>query len=277
MLGIQAVALFAGLLPNMVVLKPVANMYSQPSEDASLVSQAIYATNVNAIEEHDAWTRVRTPDDYTGWIPTADLRPGREYATRGRVAEVESLFAHIYRETDVTMHRPLITVPFETKLEVVAEPPDNPRWIEVRLADDRHGWVQSGDISFAPKLLTVPEMLAFSKRFLGLPYTWGGTSSFGYDCSGFTQMLERRRGVLMPRDSQPQANWSGVVPVRREELQPGDLLFFGSSPAEISHTGVYLGEGKFISATAWQTPMVRIDDLGDHHWTQLLVEARRVK
>jgi gamma-D-glutamyl-L-lysine dipeptidyl-peptidase len=277
MLGIQAVALFAGLLPNMVVLKPVANMYSQPSEDARVVSQAIYATNVKAIEEHDAWTRVRTPDDYTGWIPTADLRPGREYATRGRVAEVESLFAHIYRETDVTMHRPLITVPFETKLEVVAEPPDNPRWIEVRLADDRHGWVQSGDISFAPKLLTVPEMLAFSKRFLGLPYTWGGTSSFGYDCSGFTQMLERRRGVLMPRDSQPQANWSGVVPVRREELQPGDLLFFGSSPAEISHTGVYLGEGKFISATAWQTPMVRIDDLGDHHWTQLLVEARRVK
>jgi len=271
------VALFAAIVPNMVVLKPVANMYSHPSEDASVVSQAIYGTNAKAIEEQGAWTRVRTPDEYAGWIPTADLRAGQEYATRGRVAEVQSLFAHIYRETDVTTHRPLITVPFETKLEVVAEPPDNPRWIEVRLADHSRGWIQSGDVSFAPKPLSVPEMLAFSKRFLGLPYTWGGTSSFGYDCSGFTQMLERRRGVLMPRDSQPQADWSGVVPVSRENLKPGDLLFFGSSPTKITHTGISLGEGKFISATAWQTPMVRIDDLGDSHWTQLLVEARRVK
>ena len=72
-------------------------------------------------------------------------------------------------------------------------------------------------------------MLALSKTFLGLPYTWGGTSSYGYDCSGFTQMLERRRGVIMPRDAQPQADWSGVVPVERKDLQPGDLLYFGSS------------------------------------------------
>ena len=101
-------------------------------------------------------------------------------------------------------------------------------------------------------------------RFLGLPYTWGGTSSFGYDCSGFSQMLQRRRGILMPRDAQPQADWDGVRAVeRREELQPGDLLYFGSSPKKITHTGVYLGDGKFINATTHETPMVRIDDLND--------------
>ena len=57
----------------------------------------------------------------------------------------------------------------------------------------------------------------------------------------------------------------------RKDLQPGDLLYFGSSDKHITHTGVYLGDDKFISATTHETPMVRIDDLSDPHWTRLLV------
>ena len=70
---------------------------------------------------------------------------------------------------------------------------------------------------------------------------------------------------------QPQADWSGVVPVERKDLAPGDLLYFGSSAKHITHTGIYLGDGKFINATTHETPMVRIDDLNDPHWTRLLV------
>ena len=275
--GIAALALFAAALPSAVVLRPVANMYSKPSEDADVVSQAIYGANVTLVEKQPGWARIRTADDYLGWTPLASLRPGEPYAARGRVAEVASLFAHIYREANVTRHAPLITLPFEARLEVIAEPPDNTRWLEVRLADDRPGWVQSADVSFGAQPLTIPEMLAFSKRFLGLPYTWGGTSSYGYDCSGFMQMLNRQRGVNMPRDAQPQADWSGVVPVQRQDLAPGDLLYFGSSDKKITHTGMYLGDGKFINATTWQTPTVRIDDLNEPHWSKLLVAIRRVK
>jgi gamma-D-glutamyl-L-lysine dipeptidyl-peptidase len=269
-------ALFAAALPNAVVLRPVLNLYSQPTEDADVVSQAIYASNVGILEQKDGWARVRTADDYSGWAPLAGLRAGAPYASKGRVAEVQSLFAHIYREASVTKHAPVVTVPFETKLEVIAEP-EGQRWIQVRLPDDRSGWAQLGDVVFDAKRLTMPEMLALSRKFLGLPYTWGGTSSFGYDCSGFAQMLERRRGVLMPRDAQPQAEWSGVVAVARAELQPGDLLYFGSSEKRITHTGVYLGGGQFINATTHETPMVRIDNLDDPHWTRLLVAMRRVK
>ena len=137
--------------------------------------------------------------------------------------------------------------------------------------------MQTGDVTLNASRLSTAEMLALSRKFLGLPYTWGGTSSFGYDCSGFTQMLERRRGVNMPRDAQPQAEWSGVAPVERKDLEPGDLLYFGSSEKHITHTGMYLGEGKFINATTHLTPMVRIDDLNDPYWTRLLVAIRRVK
>lgn len=269
-------ALFAAALPNAVVLRPVLNMYSHPTEDADVVSQAIYAANVGVLEQKEGWARIRTADDYTGWAPLAALRTGQPYAVKGRVAEVQSLFAHIYREASVTKHAPVVTVPFETRLEVIAEP-EGQKWIQVRLPDDRSGWAQLGDVAFDPKPLDIPAMLALSRKFLGLPYTWGGASSFGYDCSGFAQMLERRRGVSMPRDAQPQADWSGVAPVARQDLQPGDLLYFGSSEKKITHTGVYLGGGQFINATTYETPMIRIDNLDDPHWTRLLVAMRRVK
>ena len=270
-------ALFAAVVPNAVVRQPVTNMYRGPSEDAEVVSQAIYGANVSMLEQKEGWAHIRTGDEYMGWTPLKALILGPAYASTGKTAEVQSLFAHIYREASVTHHAPLLTVPFESRLEVVGDPQADSRWLQVRLADDQSGWIQAGDVSLTPKKMTIPEMLEFSKRFLGLPYTWGGTSSYGYDCSGFSQMLGRRRGLNMPRDAQPQAEWSGVVAVDRKDLQPGDLLYFGSSEKKITHTGIYLGDGKFINATTYLTPMVRIDDLNEAHWTKLLVAARRVK
>jgi hypothetical protein len=275
--ALATLALFAAALPTAVVLQPVANMYSRPSTDADVVSQAIFGANVGILEQKEGWAHIRTADDYLGWTPLSALLPGKPYADGGRVAEVQSLFAHIYRESSVTKHAPLLTVPFESRLEVAGEPTDGARWFQVRLPDGRAGWVQAGDVSLDLKPLTIAETLEFSKRFLGLPYTWGGTSSYGYDCSGFSQMLARRRGVLMPRDAQPQAEWSGVTSVDRQNLLPGDLLYFGASEKKITHTGIYLGDGKFINATTHLTPMVRIDDLNDAYWTKLLVAARRLK
>jgi SH3-like domain-containing protein len=275
---LAAVALFAAALPNAIVLEPVANMYSRPSRDADVVSQAIYGANVAVMEEQDGWARIRTTDEYTGWTPLQSLLKGKPYAAEGKVAEVQSLFAHIYREASVTRHAPLITAPFEAKLEVIAQPEGDARWLQVRLPDDRAGWIQAGDISLEPKKLSIAETLEFAKRFLGLPYTWGGTSSYGYDCSGFSQMLGRRRGLSMPRDAQPQADWDGATPVeRKEDLQPGDLLYFGSSTKKITHTGIYMGDGRFINATTHEKPMIRIDDLNDEHWSGILVAMRRVK
>jgi cell wall-associated NlpC family hydrolase len=90
-------------------------------------------------------------------------------------------------------------------------------------------------------------------------------------------MLERQRGIEMPRDADLQAAWSGVLPVKREELQPGDLLFFGTGIEHITHTGMYIGNGKFIHDTTHDHPGVQTSGLDDMPWTKLLVAARRVK
>lgn len=275
------VAAAGAVAADFVVIVPVANMFRGPSTDTDVVSQAIYGTNVSLIGENEGWKNVRTPDDYTGWIQSSALRPlpqNRAYASSGSIAEVYNRSANIYRETNVTKHAPLLTLPFETRLEVApADAGGGSNWVKVRLADEKTGWVQSGDILLDPKPLSIADTIELAKRFLGVTYTWGGTSSFGYDCSGFTQMLIRQRGKIMPRDADKQAAWSGLSAVEREQLQPGDLLFFGRSPDRITHTGMYIGDGKFIHDSTYQRPMVQIGDLSDEHWTKSLVAARRLK
>jgi cell wall-associated NlpC family hydrolase len=262
-----------------VVVIAVANMYSSATENADVVSQAILGSNVVVLEKHRKWAKVRTNDQYTGWMPLGDLRKSNPpYATPGHVVEVQNLFANVYRETDVTEHQPLITVPFETHLESIDDASGNNQlWLEVRLPDGRTGWIQRSDVVRDPKPLTIEESIELAKRFLGLPYLWGGRSSFGYDCSGFTQMLVRRRGIIMPRDADLQAAWSGMQVIDRENLRAGDLLFFGSAPDKITHTAMFIGNGEFIHATTHSNPVVQISRLDDEPWTRILVACRRVK
>ena len=265
-----------------VVIVPVANLFSAPTEDTDVVTQAIYGTTVGLLEEQANWIQVRMPDDYVGWVHWSALRrlkPGEKpYASAGRIAQVENLFANLYRETDVTKHKPLLTLPFGARLEVVAEPEaQERRWIEVRLPDERSAWIQRGDVALDPKPRSIAATIELSKRFIGLPYLWGGTSSFGLDCSGFVQMLYRERGILIPRDAGPQAAWQGFIAVPKNKLKPGDLLFFGRSEQKITHTGMYIGRNQFINATTHDQPMVQIDNLKEPYWTKLFVAARRPK
>jgi cell wall-associated NlpC family hydrolase len=277
-----------------VVVVPVANMYSRPTEQSDVVSQAIYGSNVTLLVARGEWSKIQTSDHYKGWVASRHIRTilsGTGYATSGPTVEVESLFANVYREPDITKHKPLITLPFETRLE--AAPPESAAkaamarsgavkkipegWIQVRLAGMTNGWIQSGDVISDPKPLTIAESIELAKRFLGFPYLWGGRSSFGFDCSGFTQMLMRERGINMPRDADQQAAWKGLVAIDRKDLQAGDLLFFGSSAKDITHTGMYIGDGQFIHDTTNGHPVVQISRLDDDPWTRLLVACRRAK
>jgi hypothetical protein len=263
-----------------VVIKPVANMYRKPDTRSDVVSQAPYSTNVTRVKSKWGWANIRTADDYTGWMRLSDLRKldGHPYAVSGPVVRISQVAANIYREPDVTKHAPIVTIPWESRLEVLpGKVDDGNRWIKVRLPDGSPSFVQAGDVSSDFAALTVDQVIAVANRFIGVTYTWGGSSAFGFDCSGFTQMLTRQRGIVMPRDADLQAAWSGVTPVERQDLQPGDLLFFGDRPEHITHTGLYIGNGQFIHDTTHDHPGVQISSLDDKPWTTLLVAARRLK
>jgi cell wall-associated NlpC family hydrolase len=90
--------------------------------------------------------------------------------------------------------------------------------------------------------------VAYAQSQLGVPYQWGGeTPGVAFDCSGLVQAAYAAAGITLPRVAQDQYNAGPPVPPG-EALQPGDLVFFGTSPADITHVGIVLGNGEMIDA-----------------------------
>ena len=93
------------------------------------------------------------------------------------------------------------------------------------------------------------ELISYARSFIAvLPYKMAGTSlSTGADCSGFTQEVFKKFGISIPRDSRSQ--YASAQKISAEELKPGDLVFYGSSPSTIYHVGIYSGNGTIIHCT----------------------------
>lgn len=112
--------------------------------------------------------------------------------------------------------------------------------------------------------------------FLGVPYKYGGNSveSGGFDCSGFVRAVyEQSVGKVLPRRASEQAASTEVID--RNELKPGDLVFFNTMKRAFSHVGIYVGEGKFIHAPR-SGSTVRVEDMRNQYWQARFNGARRV-
>lgn len=123
---------------------------------------------------------------------------------------------------------------------------------------------------------TASELVLSAMNFLGVRYKLGGNSvENGFDCSGFTRhIFEMSVGLVLPRRADEQARDSSLSSIRREELKPGDLVFFNTMRRTFGHVGIYVGEGKFIHAPRTGSA-VRVEDMRDSYWAKRFTGARR--
>jgi hypothetical protein len=118
---------------------------------------------------------------------------------------------------------------------------------------------------------SVGAIIETAKTYIGTRYLWGGTTPNGFDCSGFMFYIFGLHGIELNRSSRCQARMGTAV--TRDELEPGDLVFFGST-SRINHAGMYIGGGQFIHSSSDATGGVRICSLNAAHMT--FVTARRI-
>lgn len=123
---------------------------------------------------------------------------------------------------------------------------------------------------------TTSGLVVSAMNFLGVPYKRGGNNSDdGFDCSGFTRHIyESTLGLVLPRRVDDQAKATGFSPVKKDELQPGDLVFFNTLRRTFSHVGIYVGDGKFIHAPRTGGE-VRVESMGVKYWAKRFTGARR--
>jgi hypothetical protein len=112
-----------------------------------------------------------------------------------------------------------------------------------------------------------------AERFVGIPYKWGGDNVVdGMDCSGFVRAVYNLCGLSIPRTSRDQ--FSAGDQVVKEDLQDGDLVFFGASVDAINHVGIYVGNGKFVHAPR-RGEEIRVSEVNDSYFERRFVGARR--
>ena len=216
-------------------------------------SQLLYGERVLVLERADGWLRVAalsqgTDKDargYPGWLPAAQVAASPEFAPEldDLVALVTAPRAMLHGEPGTL---PLFELSWPTRLPLLAE---EGGWLTVRRPDGGVGFLARSEAAReSAGFFDGYGMVDAARRFFGLRYVWGGTSAWGFDCSGLTFRLYQSQGIAIPRDADEQA--AAGRRVERDDLQPGDLLFFAGpgGQGDIHHVGVYAGGDMMVHA-----------------------------
>jgi cell wall-associated NlpC family hydrolase len=119
-----------------------------------------------------------------------------------------------------------------------------------------------------PKPVGPPRIDAISLRYLGTPYRWSGSSPSGFDCSGFLMYVYGRIGIGLPHNT--AMLWGVGRPVARNDLQPGDIVFFNG----LGHSGIYIGRARFVHSPH-SGDVVTVSRLSEGWYRTTYVGARR--
>ncbi len=250
-----------------IVRISVANMRRTPAMRAELVNQTLLGTVVDILKEEHGFYYVQNSDRYLGWISKSsvirvDSKTVENWQKDPRVVAT-AVYGVVRRERKEDAEILVDLVPGV----VLRKIDQKGKWIRVQLPDDREGYVMTDavmdEVGLQGVQATADRLVSVARSYLGIPYLWGGTSTKAFDCSGFVQTVFKMNNIHLPRDASQQVlDGKPVEPGERfENVQTGDLLFFGPSPERITHVGLYLGDQHFIHSSG----SVHINSLNPEH------------
>lgn len=230
-----------------IVNVSVTPLRQEPQHSSQMVDQAIMGNHVKLYEKVGDWFLCQTEYDYVGWINKTSIiicdTTFFNMWKKNAIYRIKSLQSTVYSNPDI------LSIPVSDVVlnNIIHKIKDFNGWSQISLPDARIGFISTKDIildNHVTKDENLNKKIAErAKSLIGTPYLWGGNSSKGSDCSGFTQTIFRSEGIQLPRDARQQALLGNKTNV--ESSIPGDLFFFGDG-IKITHVGISLGGMDFI-------------------------------
>ncbi len=255
-----------------IVNVSVANLRTAPKHSAELATQALLGTPVNLLKKESGWYLIQTPDKYIAWtnsgsITILDQAQFSNWKSSPKIIYLNtSGFSMNQSETQRVsdlVSGNILTLEDEREDHFLVSYPDN------RLALIKKYEAELFDFWLDHTNLNQGGISNTAKELIGIPYLWGGTSTKGLDCSGFTKTVYLLHGIVLPRDASQQVHAGALVDKDKnfEQLQIGDLLFFGritdDDKEHATHVGLWLGNNQFIHASS-DVHISSMDSLADN-------------
>ncbi|HTR21264.1 MAG TPA: C40 family peptidase [Gemmatimonadales bacterium] len=237
-----------------VVTSAVAPLFDQPKISLPRVTEGLHGEPLHILERRDPWLRVRTGDGYHAWIHDG-------YVSQGSMDWLDDWTGRAAGRTlgvELESEGARMRLPVGARLALHRDG-------RVEIADGRIARVVRGDVRPESELRAEARLVAAPevglRWFGGAPYSWGGRSDWGLDCSGFVQAVHGARGAALPRDSDQQFAIGREVPaaVNGAGYHSGDLLFFAED-GRVSHVAMWMGAGRIAHSTLARGGLV-IEDL----------------
>ena len=239
-----------------LVKTSVANLYKNPSFTSELVSQGLIWEVLIICDKKDNWFQVKQRDGYIAWVHSFYVIDSSIYDNNKLLDKKKNWFFIRDRLLEVKInHNEKYFLPFGALIPCITY---NNNLITI-LPDGEKADINKQKLLNSSESITFDRVLELSKSLLGIPYLWGGKSSFGCDCSGFVQTLFNIFGINFPRDSYQQLDYEGLFEIDYSEAKVGDLLFFADNKIA-NHVAICLGNEEIIHSSGH----VKIEKLKDN-------------
>jgi len=246
---------------------PVSNVVSEPETGSSLETQCVMGERIEVIEVRGDWTRIvaleqpsrKDEGGYPGWVYSRNI----SFTEQSKPVMLVDDAERVYDEEK----RIECTLLLGSRVDLLGYVGNT---AHIRLPNGTTGYVRAESVSTGSLERSAESVISHIYNFLGVGYLWGGTTPYGFDCSGLLYRVGKVHGYDLARDSSDQAFQGTEV----KSPQRGDFVFIGQN-SRVTHVALYLGKGEMIHAVGFSGgSMVTVSKLSDY--ADSVISYRRI-
>lgn len=219
-----------------IIKESVAPLYSKPTFKSELISQALIWEQIHILDKKKNWYKIKQWDKYVSWIHDS-------YISLENLSDSSfKNYSWFFLNDSIKLKNTLFSF---GSLVPVVKSKNKKDTFKLLLPNFKTTYVSKNFLINPKDYVTDDDLINYALNLKGVPYLWGGKSSFGYDCSGFIQSLLRLKGINLPRDCSEQVKSSLIKTKTVERIDKNDLIYFREKSKSI-HVGLFINSNEFI-------------------------------